>query len=114
MAEETMTSPHIEELSETLQRVQRRRRWGFGLRKFCRALVLVSVLIMGLVGVQRVFHFSITGRILLLGMLAAGSAALACRYLRTIKRHTVDAEGLARYVEARIPELEQRLLTSLE
>ncbi len=109
-----MSLSTIEILREKIQNVQRRRKafcilWqlGWGL-----AGIISLFLVIGLL--EMFFQFALADRITLLGLFLMGVLGLSWWHLRGIRELNKDQQQLAHYVEDRLPDLEQRLLTSME
>ncbi len=109
-----MSSRSIEILNEKIRRVQRRRKWIFTLRQisFKFAAFVALFLILGFIEFR--FGFTLKGHILLFCLLLLGTGILSVWFFRAIRRYSGDELKLAQYVEDHIPELQQRLLTSME
>ena len=109
-----MTTARFDSLRNTLQRLRRRRRNLYLLRQgsfHSIALVLV-ILISSLIGLW--LQPARLATTILFVLTLACMVAVIGNLIRTLSRRHADERMLAHYVEDRIPDLEQRLLTSLE
>ena len=109
-----MTTTPIENLRENIRRVQVRRKRIFTTRQLCLSLAVIVALYMALGLIEMAFQFPITGRIALFSVLLIGAGALGVWFLHTGRQSRIDERRIAHYVEDHIPELEQRLVTSME
>jgi len=109
-----MSSSPIDELRQNIFRVRRRRALMLLLREIGLALVFTAVLFMALGLMETVFEFGAAVRFGLFAVLLAGVAAIAVRFFRLQRRIDADDQRIAHYIEEHIPELEQRLITSME
>jgi hypothetical protein len=109
-----MASPTLENLRQTLRNIRRRRSRVFILQHVSIALIAVTLLTLLLSTLEAWLSPSRNGDIALFFLLLAGIATAVWYVLRQIGRMQSDDQFLAHYVEGKIPDLEQRLLTSLE
>mgnify|MGYP000219781581 CR=1 FL=1 len=109
-----MTSPTLENLRQTLSTLRRRRSRLYVLQQVSVAVIGVVALILLLSGLEAWWQPSRGGDIALFCTLVAGVAVAIWHVLYRVGRMQSDDQFLAQYVEGRIPDLEQRLLTSLE
>ena len=109
-----MSTPSIEILNEKIRKVQRRRKWIFALRQISSGLVAFIALFLILGYLEMRVGFTHMGRILLFGTLLSSAGFLTWWHFRVIRRFSSSELELAHYVEEHIPELQQRLLTSME
>jgi len=109
-----MSSSTLENLRETLRNIRRRRSRLNVLRQASIAVIAIVGFALLLSLVEAWLDPSRTISILLFGILVAGSIAIAVASALQLRRARSDDHYLAHYVEDRIPDLEQRLLTSLE
>ncbi|MBC54674.1 MAG: hypothetical protein CMQ34_12655 [Gammaproteobacteria bacterium] len=104
----------IEKLRATLSTVRRRRRLLSMLHQTSLMLIGVAVLVLTLSVVSLWLPPSPALQTLLFLCFGAIAAVLVWRYVTALRRLRADDRQLARFVESRMPDLEQRLLTSLE
>ncbi len=109
-----MSSPASDSLRQTLKNLRRRRRRLFILKQLSFFVITLSVLILSLSAISLWLQPDKTGATALFGFSVACTAWLLWRLIRVPARHSTDDRRLAHYVEEHIPDLEQRLLTSLE
>ena len=109
-----MSKPSIEILNETVRKVQRRRKWIFALRQICFGFVALGALFLILGILEMQVGFGLKGRTALSITLLTGIGVLCWRYTRMIRKFDVDELHLAHYVEDHLPDLQQRLMTSIE
>jgi len=109
-----MTTTPIDNLRENIRRVQARRKRIFTMRQLCLGLAAIVALFMALGLIEMAFQFPITGRIALFSILLIGAGALGIWFLHAGRQTRIDDRRIAHYVEDHIPELEQRLITSME
>lgn len=109
-----MASPTLENLRQTLKTIRRRRNRLFVLQHVSIALSALIALALTLSAVEAWWSPARSGDILLFLSLLLGVAA-AIFYLRNrFGKMQSDDHSLAQFVEGKIPDLEQRLMTSLE
>ena len=104
----------IEKLRATLSTVRRRRRLLSMLQQTSLMLTGIVVLLLTLSVVSLWLPPSPVLQTLLFICFGAVAALLLWRYVAALRRLRADDRQLARFVESRMPDLEQRLLTSLE
>lgn len=109
-----MSSPTFETLRLTLANVRRRRRRMQLLQQSSLTLTGILLLIISLSLVDAWLNPSRSVAILFFLALLAGIAGLVWHFYRNFLQVQSDDRQVAHYVESRIPDLEQRLLTSLE
>ena len=109
-----MASPTLENLRQTLSTLRRRRSRLYVLQQVSLAVIAVVALVLLLSGLEAWWQPSRGGDIALFSILVAGVAAAIWHVLFRVGRMQSDDQFMAQYVEGRIPDLEQRLLTSLE
>src|SRR5690606_6356541 len=109
-----MSSSTLENLRETLRNIRRRRSRLNVLRQTSIAVVAIVGLALLLSLVEVWLDPSRALNILLFAVLVIGILAIAVATVLQLRRIRSDDHYLAHYVEDRIPDLEQRLLTSLE
>ena len=109
-----MSSSSIELLKEKIKSVQRRRTFIFFLRQTSLALASIAVLFLVLVSLEMFIQFTHAGHITLLCIFLVSVFAFILWLIRVIRKLRVDEQHLAHYVEEHIPDLEQRLMTSME
>ncbi len=109
-----MSSPTFESLRHTLANIRRRRSRLHIAQQSSIALIGLILLIFSLSLIDAWLLPSRTGAIGLFLVLLVGTAALLWRFIYVLHRVQSDDRQLAHYVEEKIPDLEQRLLTSLE
>jgi len=109
-----MSSPTFENLREVLKNLRRRRSNLLILRQVSYFVIAFSVLILSLSAAALWLESGKTGTTVLFAVSVLGTALLVWRLIQVLGRQTTDDRKLAHYVEDHIPDLEQRLLTSLE
>ena len=109
-----MSSTTFAILRQTLKNIRRRHSRLFLLKYISRAVIAVAVLILLMTGLEAWTNPGRTGSIFLFLCSLIGIGIIAWRLYLTIKIKRADDKHLARYVEHHIPDLEQRLMTSLE
>lgn len=109
-----MSSSTLENLRETLRNIRRRRSRLHILRQTSIAVIAIVCLALVLSLIETWLNPSRTVSIVLFSILVTGSIAIAVVCALQLRRSRSDDHYLAHYVEDRIPDLEQRLLTSLE
>lgn len=109
-----MTHPTFDSLHGTLDELRRRRGAYFVVRQLSQFFAVTAILIFGFSLLYNWLQPAPAVSLLLLAVLLAGTSVLGWRLFAILRRrHTTD-QRLAHYVEDRFPDLEQRLLTSLE
>ena len=109
-----MSSPTFDSLRETLKNLRQRRSKLFILKQLSYFLIAVSLFILSLSAITLWLEPGKTGTTMLFAVSVLGIALLLWRLVQVLGRQTADDRKLAHYVEDHIPDLEQRLLTSLE
>ena len=112
--ETAMNSPTIEELRDAIRRVRRRRNLILHARQIGWSLAILTALFMLCATLEMALHLPSFVRKLFLCLLAAALVVLGWRYARAMRRFVSDDRRLAQYVEERTPDLEQRLITSMD
>ena len=109
-----MSSPTFESLRATLRTLRRRRSILFILKQGSFFVIAVASLALAVSALSVWLQTDKTATTLLFIASFAGIAALLWRLVWVLSRSHTDDRRLAHYVEDHIPDLEQRLLTSLE
>ena len=109
-----MSSPTFDSLRETLKNLRRRRSNLFILKQVSYFVIAFSVLILSLSATALWLEPDKTGTTILFAVSVLSIGLLVGRLIQVLGRQTTDDRKLAHYVEDHIPDLEQRLLTSLE
>jgi hypothetical protein len=109
-----MASPTLENLRHTLSTIRRRRTRLHTLHHVSLAVIAIVAWTFVLAGVEALLNPGRTGSVLLFVLLLGGIAAAVWVTAGRLRRLQGDDQSLAHFVEDRIPDLEQRLLTSLE
>jgi len=109
-----MVSPSIEELHDTIRRVRRRRNLILHTRQIGWCLATIVGLFIIFAFLEMTFHPAMPARLLMFCLLGAATGAVGWQTIRTFKRLSRDNRRLAHYVDDRIPDLEQRLITSMD
>ena len=109
-----MSSPTFDSLRETLKNLRHRRSKLFILKQLSYFVIAFSVLILSLSAATLWLEPDKTGTTILFAVSVLSIALLVWRLIQVLGRQTSDDRRLAHYVEDHIPDLEQRLLTSLE
>ena len=109
-----MTHPTFDSLHASLEDLRRRRSTFFVLRQLSLFFAVGALLIFGFTLVFNEMQPAPLVSLLLLAVLLTGVGALGWRLLGVLRRRHATHQRLAHYVEDHIPDLEQRLLTSLE
>ena len=109
-----MSSTTFESLRLTLKTLRRRRNGLFLLKQGSYFATTVSLFVLLVSGLSFWFDLSKSGTILLFLVSVCGFSVAVWHFINIIKRRHTDDLRLAHYVEDHIPDLEQRLLTSLE
>ncbi|MBU2099190.1 MAG: hypothetical protein KKD00_10530, partial [Gammaproteobacteria bacterium] len=104
----------VENLRAALSAVRRRRSLLAFLHQSSLVVIGIasSVLLLSLIGLWLPDAYLL--QLMLFGGLITLSSLLIWRYVRSLSRLRADDQELAQFVESRMPDLEQRLLTSLE
>jgi hypothetical protein len=109
-----MSTTSIDVLRENIRRIQRRRVCLLRLRQICLGFVFMAALFAVLGILEMKLEFPPAGRIALMGILVVAASALVWRYIHIHRQMGRDGQRIAHYVDEQIPELEQRLMTSME
>ncbi|MEX2131847.1 MAG: hypothetical protein WD772_10200, partial [Pseudohongiellaceae bacterium] len=109
-----MSSPTFATLRQTLKNIRRRHSRLFLLKYASRTAIAIAVLMLLMIVAAAWLDPGRNGSIALFIITMTGVALLFWRLLHTLNIKRADDQNLARYVEDRIPDLEQRLMTSLE
>ena len=109
-----MSSPTFDSLRETLKNLRRRRSRLFFLKQSGYFLISLSLIVLVFSGLSAWLELNKTATTGLFAALIASLAVLLWQTSRQLGRRHTDDRHLAHYVEDHIPDLEQRLLTSLE
>jgi hypothetical protein len=109
-----MSSHAIDVIQEYIRRVQRRRQRIFTVRQLSLGLACMVALWMMLGFLEMTCQFPLEVRITLLCILLIGAVAISVWCLHVSRQISIDDRRIAHYVEDHIPELEQRLITSME
>ncbi len=109
-----MSTTSIEVLRENIRRIQRRRTRLVSLREISLGVVVLAILFPVLGINEMMFELPLVGRLALTGILVVAAGAFAWRYIYIHRQKSRDQRQIAHYVDEHIPELEQRLITSME
>jgi hypothetical protein len=109
-----MSLSTFDSLRQTLSQLRRRRRNLFLLKQASYFVLAVSVVFLIALGSEVWLEPSKSGSLALFVAMLGAVIGLAYWLLRSVGRLHSDDKRLAHYVEDHIPDLEQRLLTSLE
>jgi len=109
-----MNSPTIEELRDAISRVRRRRKVILHARQIGWSLSILTALFMLGAILEMTLHPPSLVRMLFSCLLGAAVGLLGWWYARVRRRFDSDNMRLAQYVDERIPDLEQRLITSMD
>lgn len=109
-----MSSPTFESLRATLKTLRRRRSNLFLLKQGSFFVIVASIFVLTATAVSAWLDLAKAGTIFFFLICLAGVGALVFWFALIFKRRHTDDRRLAHYVEDHIPDLEQRLLTSLE
>ncbi|NQV69701.1 MAG: hypothetical protein HQ498_06720, partial [Pseudohongiella sp.] len=109
-----MSSPTFDSLRETLNNLRRRRNNLFILKQVSFFVIAFSVLILLFSAIEAWMALNKASTTLLFVISVAALGLLFWRFFQVLGRRHTDDRRLAHYVEDHIPDLEQRLLTSLE
>jgi hypothetical protein len=109
-----MASNSIDEIRDKIRRIQRRRAILLNLREMCLALAGLAAVFAVLSVAEMIFQLPPAGRIALTGVLAAAAGIFAWRFIHIHRKMDSDDRRVAHYVDEQAPQLEQRLMTSLE
>ena len=109
-----MTHPTVASLHITLDELRRRRSTFFVLRQLSLFCAASALLIFGFAMLFNSLQPGPVVSLLLLAVLSVGIGLLCWRLIGVLRGRHATFQRLAHYVEDHIPDLEQRLLTSLE
>ncbi len=109
-----MTHPTVASLHATLDDLRRHRVAFFVLRQLSLFLVSGALLVFGFALAYDALRPGPAAGLLMFAALLAGVGLLCWRLYGVLRRRRATFKRLAHYVEDHIPDLEQRLLTSLE
>ncbi len=109
-----MSSPTFDSLRETLKHLRRRRSNLFIMKQSSYFIIATSILVLLASGFAAWLELNKVGTIALFGFSLMGVGLFLWRLLWMLQQRHTDDRRLAHYVEDHIPDLEQRLLTSLE
>ena len=109
-----MSSTTFENLRLTLKTLRRRRNALFTLKQCSYFTIISSLFALLATGMSLWLDLNKSGTIFLFIISVVGFSLIAFYFVRTFRRRHTDDLRLAHYVEDHIPDLEQRLLTSLE
>ncbi len=109
-----MSTPTFDSLRETLQQLRRRRSNLFLLKQASFLIIEISVLVLAAAAVALWLEPAKLGSIALFIITVLATLGLLWNFSRILGRRHSNDKALAHYVEDHIPDLEQRLLTSLE
>ncbi len=109
-----MTHPTFASLYASLDDLRRRRSTFYVLRQLSLFFAASALLLLGFALLYNWLQPGPAASLLLLGVLLAGIGLLCWRLFGVLRRRHATFKRLAHYVEDHIPDLEQRLLTSLE
>ena len=107
-------SSSITTLHEKIQKFQQRRKQIFWVRQGCFAGAGVVVWFFLLALVEMYARFTVVGHSVLWVLFIGGSFFWSGLQLRVLWKLDQDQQRLAHYMEEHLPDLEQRLLTSIE
>jgi hypothetical protein len=109
-----MNTPSIEQLRNEISRVRRRRnvilhvrQIGWSLASLTAVFILCGIL-------EMVFHSSALSRLLFFCLFGVAIGVVGWRYIRAVQLFVSDDKRLAHYVDDHTPDLEQRLITSMD
>jgi hypothetical protein len=109
-----MNSPTIEELRDAIRSVRRRRKVILHVRQIGWSLAILAALFMLCAILEMTLHFSSLVRMLFFCLMGAAVGISGWWYARAMRRFDSDDRRLAQYVDDRTPNLEQRLITSMD
>lgn len=109
-----MSSPTFDSLRETLKNLRRRRSNLFILKQVSFFVIAFSVLLLFFSAIVGLMELNKAATTLLFAISVIVFGLLLWQLFRVLGRRHTDDRRLAHYVEDHIPDLEQRLLTSLE
>ncbi len=109
-----MSTKPIDQLHQRLQTFQHRRFQLLLIQQICLGLVGGIILFSVLAFLEKAFQFMWMGRLILSLSLLFGMGGLVWWIMHRIGKLKQDEHHVAQYIEEHIPDLEQRLLTTLE
>ena len=109
-----MSFSAIENLREKIKSVKQRRKRVFLLRQYSLILTGIVALMLLFACLEMLFHFPWQGHIFLFFLWILGLLSMIGWHSVIARRWNIDQQRLAHYVEDRLPDLEQRLLTAIE
>ena len=109
-----MSTTSIDALREKIRRIQQRRSRLVSLREISLGIAVMATLFAVLGILEMMFELPPVGRIALTTILVVAAGAFAWRYTHIHRQTGRDDQRIAHYVDEHIPELEQRLITSME
>ncbi len=109
-----MSSPTFSTLRQTLKNIRRRHSRLYLLKHVSLAAIVIAVLVFAMTGVEVWLDPDKNGSIALFFVILVGIGLVFWRFIVGLRQKHTDDQNLAQFVEERIPDLEQRLLTSLE
>ena len=109
-----MTHPTFASLYASLDDLRRRRSTFYVLRQLSLFFAASALLLLGFALLYNWLQPGPAASLLLLAFLIVGAGLLGWRLFGVLRRRHATFQRLAHYVEDHIPDLEQRLLTSLE
>lgn len=109
-----MSSSTFDSLRQTLSHLRRRRRNLFLLKQISYFIIAISAVFLIALGSEVWLEPNKTGSLALFVAMMVSILGLSIWLVKTIGRQNSDDKRLAHYVEDHIPDLEQRLMTSLE
>ena len=109
-----MASHSIEELRAAIGRARRRRNLILHARQVGWSLATIVGLFIVCVTLEMVLPSAMFTRVLLVCLFAAAAGAVIRQHVRAVRRFAGDDQRLAHYLDDRLPDLEQRLITSVD
>jgi hypothetical protein len=109
-----MSTTSINVLRENIRRIQRRRTRLVSLREISLGVAVLAALFAVLGILEMMFELPLVGRLALTGILIVAAGAFAWRCIYIHRQMGREQRQIAHYVDEHIPELEQRLITSME
>jgi hypothetical protein len=109
-----MPTPTFENLRETLQQLRRKRSQLFLLKQGSIHFITLAIIVLAMSLLAVWLEPGKAGLLALFALSVVLAGAVLYRFYYLLSRRHTDDRALAHYVEDRIPDFEQRLLTSLE
>ncbi len=109
-----MSTPTFDSLRSTLKNLRRRRSNLFILKQSSYFVIALSVFILSLSALTATLDLDKTATTAMFASSLVVLSLMVWQLIRVLSRRHSDDRQLAHYVEDHIPDLEQRLLTSLE